>query len=50
MSRAAEDIKVGNAMKSQLNKLAQLEPENAKLKEEVQYLRYIDFLPSFFLT
>jgi hypothetical protein len=39
LSRAEEDVKVGKAMRAQLNRLGQLESENAKLMEEVQYLR-----------
>ena len=39
LSRVEEDVKVGKAMKAQLSKLSQLEIENARLTNDVQYLR-----------
>ena len=44
LSRADEDVKVGEAMRSQLNRLSQLESDNAQLTEEVQYLRLVVML------
>jgi hypothetical protein len=40
LSRADEDIKVGKALRAKLDQVSQLESENSRLSEEVQYLRF----------